>query len=322
MIGKNNRPESEISKRIEAILTSEETSFRGLLTDGGFDPSVDFRFKNLSGLSLAGEDLRGIDFTGSNLVGCNFAGALIEGARFDRARLGMRGLQVNIGSTLHSARDWSAHVQGWKPSSTNGGPIDVPDEHLPIGALFCDAPHLPLMVVLPFVRSGTRPARVAVSVVEVKRAEFMVFERTQENDDKKLQAAIKAMTDDDGASYAYASWSDVTEYTQWAKRVSGRAYRPLDEAEWEFACKGAFYKDKNEAYGLRPKENWYLNCWEAEKGWCLSAKSSPPDKKLMRVVESEIMKEYEDPASFRVARDLLSWRDLVAGQSGVQRIQI
>lgn len=178
MIGKSNRPESEISRRIEAVKTSGETSFRGLLLAGGFDLERDLRFQNLSGLSFEGEDLRGIDFTGANLVGCDFSGSQVRDAIFDRARMANFLIGPHTFADLQRAADWDTYVRGFlidrlarridrhKNGVAQMMPGDEIDTHLPIGAAFQDVPTLPILIVLPIAGrssvSGERK-RVAIS---------------------------------------------------------------------------------------------------------------------------------------------------------------
>jgi Pentapeptide repeats (8 copies) len=232
VIGKRNRPESEISRRIEAVRSSGETSFRGLLAAGGFDLSTDLRFQNLSGLSFAREDLRGIDFTGANLVACDFDAALIEGARFDRARLGMTRLGAQDSVRLSDALDWPAHVRNWVPADNDA---DYGDDHLPTGSLFQDAPYLPMMVM---VRSHTLPRvdgnylQIAISASPIRKPEFQVYEDRQKNARVWIEDPGYADVGD-SQNFKTVPWEAVSNYSSWASQEVQRRYRSLREEEWK-----------------------------------------------------------------------------------------
>jgi UDP-3-O-[3-hydroxymyristoyl] N-acetylglucosamine deacetylase len=65
----------EDSARIEHVRKSSRKAFSSLAEVAGLDPSVDFRFLDLSGVDFGGSDLRSYDFTGANLCGTNWTGA-------------------------------------------------------------------------------------------------------------------------------------------------------------------------------------------------------------------------------------------------------
>ncbi len=140
----------ELLRRIKAVADSQSDSFQDLMRAAGYR---DMRFRNMSGLSFAGQDLRGIDFTGANLSGCDFTDAQIEGARFDAARLGQvphfteGGISPgDLGmASLVNARDWEVHRRRWKRAKMTF----ISDSHLPTGAVFRDSSISPEMVVLP-----------------------------------------------------------------------------------------------------------------------------------------------------------------------------
>lgn len=296
MTGKSNRPESEITQRIEAVRASRATSFRGLLEDGGFDLSRDLRFQNLSGLSFAGENLRGIDFTGANLVGTDFTDALIEGARFDRARLGMMTPELTMGSTLEDARDWVAYASGWRPD--NNAPET--DDHLPVGALFVDAPYLPHLVVLPSFKTPSRSYRIAISLGGIDTAEFDFWYQT-ELKQKDRELLIRNLTGPGRDIYTMTGWNDVVRYARWASHETQKAYRPISENEWEFACKGAFEPSKDRLGVPVHKANWYVNCHHGMWEYCFTEEKGQ-QKKTLRTITGH---EDEKLQSFRVCRELV-----------------
>lgn len=234
MIGKKNRPESEISRRIEAVRTSEEKSFRAICVEGGFDLATDLRYQNLSGLSFAGEDLRNINFTGSNLCSCDFTDAQLAGAVFCRSRLGDLLTGQHTCADLRRAADWVDFVQPFKLKSfaeRMAGRHDGSDEeeslpdggdnHLPIGAVFQDAPTLPLMVSLPVATLeplSSAPKRLAVSQGSLSNAE-----------DSPLRW-WRGFTDN-------PSSSELDDYAEWASEMSNRQYRWIKESDWEMLCR-------------------------------------------------------------------------------------
>lgn len=217
MIGRTNRPESEITRRINAIRASADTSFRGMLTAGDFDLKSELRFRNLSGLSFAGDDLRGIDFSGANLAGCDFSGALVTGAIFDGARLGS-GLALSC-TDLTQAADWEKHVEEWSPSSAARRSWTT-DSHIAAWDAFLDTPKLPLMVALPLrfaSRGEGRPQRLAVS------------RRTLTLDDYQWCEPLRALDYN-----SLVDWREAQTYFNWANAESSHEFRALYIDEWRY----------------------------------------------------------------------------------------
>ncbi len=83
-------------------------------------------------------------------LGCDFTDALIDGARFDQAEIDRVGFETEIRTNLAAAKGLidrmlrAAYAKAWKKPSTRVG-----DGHLPVGAVFRDAPFAPEMVVIP-----------------------------------------------------------------------------------------------------------------------------------------------------------------------------
>lgn len=225
MATKSNRPESEIGQRSEAVRSSAETSFRGLLDAGGFDLIEDLRYQNLSGLSFADEDLRGLDFTGANLCGCNFSGAEIRGARFDRARLGnIRDHSVSF-ADLSRAIDYTDYVLEWK-SANPGHEDEEVDSHLFPGDIFFDSPQLPLMVVLSICMASHSSGHIAMSWQPVSQLQGR-WPSTPPGD----RAALLSQTilSDPDVSF---SFEDANKYFVWAQRSAHPYYRIPYHHEW------------------------------------------------------------------------------------------
>jgi two-component system, cell cycle sensor histidine kinase and response regulator CckA len=83
--------------KLKAVYQSKTACFSDLVQVSGLNPSVDFRFSDLTGVDFAGSDLRGYNFVGTNLSytrwfkttwddTTNLEGALLTGARgYERA---------------------------------------------------------------------------------------------------------------------------------------------------------------------------------------------------------------------------------------------
>src|SRR5262249_2756008 len=77
--------------KLTALYESETACFSDLVRVSGLNPSVDFRFSDLTGVDFGGSDLRGYNFVGANLsytkwlaatwdATTNLEGALLTGA--------------------------------------------------------------------------------------------------------------------------------------------------------------------------------------------------------------------------------------------------
>src|SRR5262249_1560323 len=123
----------EVAQR---VVGAETNDFAELIKLAGLDPRKHLRFADWSDLNLECCDLRGFDFTGARLTGCNFVGAGLARDGFDQAEIAR--------TILRAARVWNAHVKNWRRA-----PTLTCDDHLPVGAVFQDAPFGPEMVVVP-----------------------------------------------------------------------------------------------------------------------------------------------------------------------------
>jgi len=232
MASGQNRPESEITRRVDAVRSSSKTAFRDLLRDGAFDITRELRFQNLSGLSFSGEDLRGIDFTGANLCHCDFTGALIAGARFDQARLGSLVHGAVHLSSLLQASDWEdckagagAGVDNVYYSELSGERYDAyiatdGDWHLPDWSIFQDSVLLPLMVVLP-----GRKHRNAISLLPLQRYELLMFRASYEG-----ALEIKHYN-----GLPHGGHKEMDHFTTWASAAASRHYHE---------CPASAYRDE------------------------------------------------------------------------------
>ena len=226
---KKNRPESEISQRIDVVRASRATTFRALLKEGKFDVESDLRYQNLSSLSFVGEDLRGIDFTGANLEGCDFKNALIDGARFERARLGTVSKSGMQYADIEQASDWADFAMSWKHLHREITLDECGDDHLPVGTIFHDAPFLPRMVVLPQLSQSDKfgLVRVAVSLDTVSSSAFHFHKLSQLRDVNKMRSELENLHKSQGRAQSRADVTDGETFALWASQSVARRYRPL-----------------------------------------------------------------------------------------------
>lgn len=256
MVSKVSRPESEIIQRIRAVEAANAKSFRDLLQAGGFDLASDLRYQNFSGLSFTGEDLRGIDFTGANLVGCDFSNALIVGARFERARLGMvikAGVQY---AAIEVARDWVDFAMSWKTAPRESTLQDCGDDHLPVGAIFHDAPFLPRMVVIPQLSTSDRhgAVRVAVSFDVVSATEFDFHKFSERPNSDLMRIELKRQYTDQrtyNRPTENAVETDGAKFALWSSLSVGLRYRPLFQPESDKDGDLAFFRKRSDNFDCR-----------------------------------------------------------------------
>ena len=159
-------------------------------------------------------------------------------------------------------------------ASLQGGCKAVPVRTPPAGKVFRDCPHCPEMVVLPpgrFVMGedgGERdrfegPKRMvtinysfAVGRFEVTNAQYREFVRTTGHPvagtgcnafmgDKVLELPATSWANPgygrpiaDDEPVACLRWSDASAYASWLAGRTGKKYRLLTEAEWEYAARG------------------------------------------------------------------------------------
>ncbi|MEO0644085.1 MAG: hypothetical protein AAFY47_11835, partial [Pseudomonadota bacterium] len=161
-------PWSVVEKRLRA---SGKQDFAKLAVLAGLNPARHMRFADWSAIDFTGCDFEGwrslpddpegsyrnararphpprvFDFTGANLCGARLSACGIGSARFDQAILGQlihpddphqpARLTAPIANLRESA-DWEAYKRAWTR------PQQWPDDaHLPIGAIFQDAPFAP-----------------------------------------------------------------------------------------------------------------------------------------------------------------------------------
>lgn len=237
------------------VAQAEIEDFVELIRIGGLDPAQHFRFADWTRLSFAGCDLRGFDFTGAKLLGCDFTDALITGARFDQARIARAGFEAEGETNLRSAKDWDDFVRGWRKAQQLAG-----DDHLFAGDVFQDAPFAPEMVVIPPGRfmMGSPPdepqrsddegpqhevtiaCRLAVGRYSVTFDEWDFAQA--DKDWRRITGIAPAKPDDRGwgrgnRPVINVSHQHAEAYVKWLTEKTGKDYRLLTEAEWEYVAR-------------------------------------------------------------------------------------
>ncbi|MGH1351223.1 MAG: SUMF1/EgtB/PvdO family nonheme iron enzyme [Methyloligellaceae bacterium] len=247
----------EIEQHIQAVRQAPaRITFKDLIKVAHLDPSEDFRYCNFAGVDFSGEDLHGIDLTGANLAKCNFDNSRINGARFDAANL--------TGSDLKKARDWREYQNTWKRSDRT-----VDADHLRVSNVFRDAPFAPELVVIPsdqFLmgsaegRDSERPQHEVTIDYCLAVGRFAVM---FEEWDFYISRNPKAYKPDDQGwgrerrPVINVSWDDAKGYVQWLSEMTGKAYRLLSEAEWEYACRAGTATEYSFGDGINQKQAQY-----------------------------------------------------------------
>jgi formylglycine-generating enzyme required for sulfatase activity len=250
--------QQELEARKQRVDDAPTDNFVELIRIAGLDPKKHLRFADWSGVDFSGCDLRGFDFTGARLIGCNFKGARIKSARFDQALIDEVWLGGKLDpnrTNLRLAEDWERYVKSWKRAAKPA------PEHLPPGTVFQDAPFAPEMVVVPPGRfmmgskdgEGQAEERPSHEVTIPHALAVGRFPVTFEEWDAEYTADVrlKGRASDNGwgrgrRPVIYVSWQDARDYVAWLSRVTGKPYRLLSEAEWEYACRA----DKSSVYSF------------------------------------------------------------------------
>jgi formylglycine-generating enzyme required for sulfatase activity len=274
-----------VAERIRRVAAAQTGDFMELVRIAGLDPALHFRFADWSGVDFRGCNLRGFDFTGARLHGARFDGARIArgldrndreapAAIFDLAEIGAVCLDREPGShhpaivtplaNLRAAADWKEYVRGWKKAGRP--PLR---EHLEPGAIFCDAPFAPEMVVVPagsfwmgspdgsggdrgdvaeperFPDEGPRHLVSVAKPFAVGRfaVTFDEWDWAQRHPDWRRHSGLEPrQPGDEGWGRGRrpvigVSWDDAKAYCLWLAAATSKPYRLLSEAEWEYCCR-------------------------------------------------------------------------------------
>jgi hypothetical protein len=130
-----NLSPTDLSELVNIVCKYDTGNFADLVAHSGLDPRKHLKFADWSGVDFSRSDLRGFDFTAARLRNTNFSGSRIDGARFDQAVLN--------DSNLRGALDWEIFMNSWCAPR-----VALSDDHLPVGAIFHDAPFAPEMTVI------------------------------------------------------------------------------------------------------------------------------------------------------------------------------
>jgi formylglycine-generating enzyme required for sulfatase activity len=148
-------------------------------------------------------------------------------------------------TNLWAAEDWKKYVKSWKKA-------DKPaPEHLPPGLVFQDAPFAPEMAVIPPGRfmmgskagEGSADERPQHEVTIPQAFAIGRFAVTFDEWERARAAGggVKHKPVDYGWGRGRhpvidVSWEDAQAYVGWLSGKTGKPYRLLSEAEWEYAC--------------------------------------------------------------------------------------
>jgi formylglycine-generating enzyme required for sulfatase activity len=252
---------------IDDVTKEPPLRFDQMITRASLDPACHLRSIDWTDTDFSGCDLRGFDFSMANICRCNFAGALIENARFDGAIVDVARPRARLDpqrTNLRAAKDWSTYIGTWRRV-----PTPPSDHHLPVGAIFQDAPFAPEMVVVPdgdfWMGSPDGSGGDQGDVAEPGRQEdegprhrvtvsrpfavgrfavtFEEWDLAQEHPEWRRHTGLKPRRPSDWKwgrgrrPVVDVSWNDARGYCRWLTAVTGKSYRLPTEAEWEYCCR-------------------------------------------------------------------------------------
>lgn len=260
--------------RIREVFSADTGDFAELIRLSGLDPKVHLRFADWSGLDFSRADLRGFDFTGARLVGCRFDGTSIEGARFDQAEIDQAGFDAKKRTNLRDAKDWEHYAKVWKkvarpPSDDHLAPLAVfqdaptapemvvvPPGYFVMGESEEDHKRLNEMRAEGVDEREVGIPGFAIGRFAVTRGEWSEFVRDGGRDAFGAQDGARGRWKF-GAKSAHEArgnwseedlkqstmpvvnltWHDAKAYVAWLSAKTGKPYRLLHFAEWEYAAR-------------------------------------------------------------------------------------
>jgi formylglycine-generating enzyme required for sulfatase activity len=159
------------------------------------------------------------------------------------------------------------------------------------GVPFKDCPECPQMAIVPagsFVmgspsgETGRRPVEgpqrevtieqdFAVGIHEVTLGEFIVFVRETDRDMSDARECFEehSFAVPDNHPVACVNWQDASDYAQWLTERTGKPYRLLTEAEWEYTARAGSTSARFWGRGASAA------CKFAQASWCGALETAP-----------------------------------------------
>ncbi len=222
--------------KIVEIMEAETADLRDLARIAGYDPADFYRGTVMDGADLRGQDLTGMEFTRLDL----------SKVKYDsNTRLSSRLMldQARIFRDFDTAPEMIVVPPGefmMGSPDGEGSQSERPQHKVTIGYAF------------------------AVSIAPVTLGEFAAFvPATNHGTGSDADAASwrdPGFRQDDDHPVVRVNWHDAQAYVAWLKERSGRSYRLLSEAEWEYCCRAGTTSAYSTGDSITPDQaNFYPN---------------------------------------------------------------